>query len=631
MSNAFLRWTKRSLSGLDGSTDEAGIDPYLVWLESTRFAICGAAPRVVPVLYERSASTDVQSNDETGAWIESLHRSNPLNGESSFGTAHVPLVALTRLTQAVSSGWLRRFELAMPRIPSEPESAAISLSPTSAPDGVASTMPGLAATGRCAVLGVVDDGCCLAHERFRPDNRTRFAYVWDQSRDDSPSSAWRTPAGTPYGAELSWREIDALLERHPQLGEVDERKFYAALGRPRWGSEGRRHGAGILHTLVDGDDQSSVPPRPIVFVQMPDSTVADTSGGSLGFHVVDGARYIVRRAKEIAQAARCARWSATVNLSVGSLSGPHDGTTIAEMALAEIAGEAGVDVVVAAGNGATWKTHAQATMTSEHPARFCVLASPDNPRETYVELWFPSFVTDERGALETLSVHVTTPAGVRSAAIGVGEAGDLRNGDNVVASVVFARRVAQGTRGTMALVALRATSTGAGVVVPPYGVWTIDLRTAAPMSISVHGWIQRNDIIFEPRLPQQASFVDDGGVVCTTMTLGSIANGSNTTVVGGYRLQDASVVDYSGQGPTREDGERKGPDYYGPSDESAFLPGLNVPGFYSGSRVRVSGTSIAAPRVARWLADERPRDEIVSIEDLAATPDRARAAPIVKV
>jgi hypothetical protein len=383
------------LSALEG-TSEQPVDPYLRWLDSTRFAICGAAPLVVPVLYERSASAHAHGNDETGAWIESLHRSNPLNGGSSFGTAHVPLVALTRLTQAASLGWLRRFEVALPRIPLEPESAAMSASSTLAPEGVASTMPGLTAMDRCAVLGVVDDGCCLAHERFRPDNRTRFAYVWDQSRDDSPSLLWRMDAGTPYGAEVSWREINALLERHPRLGEIDERKFYAALGRPRWGSEGRRHGAGILHTLIDGDPQYSTPLRPIVFVQMPGSTVADTSGGSLGFHVVDGARYIVHRAKEIARAAGCARWSATINLSVGSLSGPHDGSTIAEMALAEIASEPGVDVVVAAGNGATWKTHAQATMTSEHPARFCVLASPDNPREI-LHRTLVSVVRDRRG------------------------------------------------------------------------------------------------------------------------------------------------------------------------------------------------------------------------------------------
>jgi hypothetical protein len=183
----------------------------------------------------------------------------------------------------------------------------------------------------------------------------------------------------------------------------------------------------------------------------------------------------------------------------------------------------------------------------------------------------------------------------------------------------------------MALVALRATSTGADVGASPYGVWTIDVRTSAPVSIDVHGWIQRNDIIFEPRLPQQALFVDDGGGVRTTMTLGSIANGPRTTASAAIecRMRPSSTI--RGRARRVKPAERKGPDYYGPSDESAFLPGLNVPGFYSGSRVRVSGTSIAAPRVARWLADGRPRDEIVSSEDLAATPERAQTAPIVKV
>jgi hypothetical protein len=304
------------------------------------------------------------------------------------------------------------------------------------------------------------------------------------------------------------------------------------------------------------------------------------------------------------------------------------------MALAEVGRESGVRVVVAAGNGATWKTHAHKTISRERPAIVSVLAPPDNPRETYVELWFPPYAADDAGLLDGLSVEVARPGGARSGPISVGQARSLRDGDDPVASVIFARRVAQSVRGTMALIALRATcESGAtsGTAAPPYGVWTIEVRTTAATTIDVHCWIQRNDVIVGPRLRQQASFVDDAtGYVSTKMTLGSIANGQQTIVVGGYRIQDASIADYSGQGPTREARERKGPDYYAPSDESAFLPGMSVPGFYSGSRTRVSGTSIAAPRVARWLAEGQPADELVSIADLSSKPERAAIAPIVE-
>ena len=46
-----------------------------------------------------------------------------------------------------------------------------------------------------------------------------------------------------------------------------------------------------------------------------------------------------------------------------------------------------------------------------------------------------------------------------------------------------------------------------------------------------------------------------------------------------------------------------GPDIAAPCDDSPSLPGLLAAGTRSGTRVRMSGTSVAAPWITRRLAD----------------------------
>ena len=45
------------------------------------------------------------------------------------------------------------------------------------------------------------------------------------------------------------------------------------------------------------------------------------------------------------------------------------------------------------------------------------------------------------------------------------------------------------------------------------------------------------------------------------------------------------------------------PNAFAPSDRNQWLPGLVVPGFFSGSFSTINGTSAAAPQIARALAE----------------------------
>ena len=591
------------------------VDPYLIWAEISQYAsFGGAAPHFVGVLYERQGQVPCNGSNEVGKLIDKIHSANPLNDQSRFGTAHVPHAALRELTAAVKCGQLRRFQLCSPRIAHTAPAPAMAASWARISQRTA-VMPGANPEQCYVVAGIVDDGCCIAHETFRTQGHTRFAFVWDQNPCAQVESPWTHTSDAGYGAQLSWPEINALLARFPALGELEERKFYAAVGRPEWGSLGRKHGAGVTQVFAGsclralGDESASWAP-PIVFVQMPDATVADTSGGSLGLYVLDGARYIVRRARELALASGQDDWKAIINLSVGSIAGAHDGTSIAEEALAELTTDSSVQLVVAAGNAADWNTHAIQRVSQQTPGRFFVMVPPDCSRETYIEIWLPEKDDDGQSLdLATVGVHVIEPKGQASGVVQGGELRSFAASGSASASIIFPRRVCQATSGTMILAVVRPTSESSGNAgsAPPYGIWTLELTTSNASPITVHGWVERNDIIVGSRAPQQSCFVnDDRDYVTSSMTLGSIANNDRLIVAGAYRVTDQAITDYSGRGPTRLPDTRAGPDYFGPADNSPFLPGMQIPGFFSGSYTRASGTSIAAPFVARWLAQGSP-------------------------
>ena len=114
--------------------------------------------------------------------------------------------------------------------------------------------------------------------------------------------------------------------------------------------------------------------------------------------VLDGARYIVARSGLAPAAAGQAvalvqgeAPSATLCLSLGGTAGPHDGSSMVEQALDELALLRGVDVVVAAGNlparrsadPARW-LHAQRSVKRGTAGRFLVHVSAANARHAFV-------------------------------------------------------------------------------------------------------------------------------------------------------------------------------------------------------------------------------------------------------
>lgn len=338
-------------------------------------------------------------------------------------------------------------------------------------------------------------------------------------------------------------------------------------------------------------------------------------------HVLDGARYIVQRTRDFAGSST--QWKTTINISLGSIAGPHDGTTMTEMALDELvafhrtaAGTDRVQIVMAAGNTGGRRIHAQAQVQPNGHRVFSVMVPPAQREESYVEFWFKS------DALDHISLTVRPPHGPDSMTLPIGSTGELVTDDKVVASLIAPKRVAQGNNGSMALLALRGTaSTGDDTASAPYGVWNIEVHSTADVETPVHAWVERNETIIGRRYGQRTHFVANGSAeINDTHTLSSIAHGTNVHVVGAYTRSNKTQTADCARGPVIDREDPPKPDVMAPSNESQWLRGLRVPGFFSGSTRRLTGTSAAAPYYAHLLAEGVVLQQSVEIQ----TPDGPR-------
>ena len=652
------------------SADHGRLDAYLVWDLLTNFQRHAGAPgaaaapgagRWLPLVLELAepaarALEALAQADETGPQLAAqLSRWAGPTGLSSIQTAIVPERLIPLLARGVAQGWLQRFQLGAPC--DAPLEAALE-----PPPGLPDWLP----PGPLHTLGVIDDGCCLAHQDFRgAQGQSRLLWLWDQAPGAAPGAHWRRYGvadpgpgfGVAYGMELSNPSVVKLLADPAtgRLGEAGERALYAAIERPDWGPPDHSHGARVMHLLAGpsasqrlaaaaesgyatGSDTEARPADslaeqlPLIFVQLPAQTLADSSGDSMAMHVIDAARYIVGRTRD--RAPPKDGWRSTLNISLGGIAGPHDGTSLAEVVLDELAADARVQVVGSAGNAADrQRVHAQRSVSRDEPGDFFIDLPAGQTQDSFIEWWLPDAGPDTEG----WQFSVTPPGGLAAPVpAGAGQVLTLRRGDTApLASLVFARQVAQGLHGTLVLLALAPTTlpvssaaspaakraaygTGAGAAAgagagpratAPAGVWTVQVRGRSAEPVEVHAWVERDDVLVGARQPQRTRFeLDprqprDAQYVNDHFTLSTLAQGQRVVAAGASVLSSNAAAPYSSRGPCRGGPQRDPVLHYAPGDRSPSQPGVRVAGFYSGQMSAIGGTSAAAPQVARRLVD----------------------------
>lgn len=436
--------------------------------------------------------------------------------------------------------------------------------------------PAGAPNGAEVVVGCVDWGLDFASATFRHPSDgaapfgvhaggTRLLALWDQREQ----TGVEPPDPYGYGAVHDRAAIDgALLESRP----------YDALGYHHADAD---HGNGThaQHVLDiaagngrDGGPIGIAPGADLVFVHLAQRGTGGLANLGDSVRLLEALDFICRTA---------AGRPCVINVSMGAQGGPHDGTTLVEIAIDELLFTTpGLQVVKSAGNYFRSHTHAtgKLAVAEVRALRFRVDSHDPTPNE--LEIWYD-------GADE-LAVRLTPPNRPAGAWVPLGGRAEVAIDGRVAGRIHH--RAADPNNGANHIDAF---------LFPPAlgGIWTVTLQSRRTRSGWFHAWLERDN--FCPRC--QARFIAADSDSSTTT--GTLANSHLDLTVGAYDGHSAtrSPAPFSSAGPT-VDGRDK-PDLVSPGVDvlaarSASAGVTPSPGL----KVRKSGTSMAAPHVTGAVA-----------------------------
>ncbi len=464
-----------------------------------------------------------------------------------------------------------------------------------------------AAPNSKVLLGLIDDGCPFAHaDVLDGKGQTRIRAIWDQSLTPAFAGHGATPTQFCYGREVLQGALNALIASAKRGGE-GELECYRQAGYSAL-EHSKSHGAHSLGLLAT--NRAAVRERPpcdvaindadVAFVQLPRSVLHAPSHAALSRSILDGVRWIIDQATENERVVIAVPYSSAV--------GAHDGTSIFEKALSDIVSAAcescacaGVTVFLAAGNSYKQSLHAKLAVGSVgNEVSLTLRVPPSSEVPAFVEVWVPS-------ALEA-HASITSPDGEVSSEIRRGGAlFSPASGGQPEYQLLHSEW--QGDDATLLLFRLAPTLTSDGTTAARYGDWKINLRVDATSCAhtDVHAYAARaRGSYLAPTRGGQSVFIADnsgkGWAVEPEGTVSGMACGSGAFVVSGFEnWAPQEPAPYCSAPPGRAGG-RCSVDYSAPCEEFPSLDGVSSLGTRSGSTVRLNGSSVAVPQLARAIA-----------------------------
>lgn len=616
-------------------------DAYYEWLLATNFRYYGTA-EWLPLLLElhhsgpgRSTAQQfaksffglLEQDDEAQAWA-SLVRLPTLYAQLSARFTrplqHVSLLAHRDFLALIYRGGgpaasIRRFQIGKP--------LAHAKEPPQGSPGKPPALKPMQLPAAAVVSGIIDEGIAFGHDRlFADDGSTRLVAMWDQQ---TPSD---TTVDLNYGRTFDKTQISAALTAAKHGALIDEDQLYRDTQFADHTLDGHKalaarasHGAHVADLACRGLAAPPAGLRPVVVVQLPPATVADTSGASLAPQAINALHYILQQADLLAGQGG-AVLPVVANLSYGQIAGPHDGRGMLEAAVdglvASCAGS--LSVVLPAGNNRQSRCHARFSLQPGRHRWLRWRVQPDDRSESLLELYLPP-------GSAGLSFVVETPDGTLTTVSQAAPKQDLLSGGQVVGHANFSAAPVPGARALMQLQIAPTADPDGLLALAPAGLWRVKIDNPAnggPVR-RIHAWIQRDDTAPGHAPRGRQSYFDDpdyarhdrqgrlidaddhvltaASVVRRDGTFNAIATGRRSIVVGGFRRSDGKPALYSGSGPVlpprRGAPIADGPEALLPSDDAASHRGVLAAGTRSGSCVAMSGTSVAAPQAARLLVE----------------------------
>ena len=521
------------------------------------------------------------------------------------------------------------------------------------------------------VMAIIDEGIGFLNARFRAAPRqTRLLGLWlqaDERRAQGPVGPW---GDIRLGRVLTGAEIDAHLSSGLTEAEVYAQTNRALYPPPASAATGRRigHGTHVLDIACGARFVDPMATTPILAVQLPPASIRETAGRRMESHLIQGLRWILAEVLRLSNGADVP--PVVINLSIGSLAGPGDATEfLADWMAYEIARHvrmapgAVVRITGAYGNSRRSRLVARAEARTQRPVVLDWRTLPDDRTASFLELRVDQALT------EGLSLVLTPPPGSNLPPLTANWPATQSGwrldapGQGPIAAALFLAE--PGGQAHLHL-SLAPSRPDPGLARAAPGLWRVALHTAQNEPVRVIARVQRDDTPFGHAPFGRQSWLDHpdgwswddekrdytrprpsigGGPASPVSRQGTAVSFAGTDraeiyLVGAVRRGRAgpgtfraSIFSAEGAVDMARPGESAGPALTAPGELGGVTGGILAAGLLTGCMVRLTGTSMAAPAVARRLLEyftttppatrspDAERTALVGAGGWAATPD----------
>ena len=272
-------------------------------------------------------------------------------------TVQVPLNKIEEFTTVTGVSYIQLDEPVFPMLNMARKAARVD----SVHQGINLPLP---YSGKNVLVGVIDFGFDYNHPTFYDTlhNAYRVKKVWELGTNGTP------PAGYSYGHELT---DSALI-----LAQGTDN----ALQTHGTSVAGISSGSGVGSIITNDRFRGMAYEADMVFVGVRRDSI-ELQWMQSGFSdFIDGVNYIFNYANSVGK-------PCVINISWGSQSGPHDGTSLFNQACDNLTGP-GKAIVMSAGNDGTDKIHLSKTFTTTDTLlKTFVVFNPTHYRRTWVDVW----------------------------------------------------------------------------------------------------------------------------------------------------------------------------------------------------------------------------------------------------
>ena len=251
--------------------------------------------------------------------------------------------------------------------------------------------PYLDLNGRGVLVGFVDTGIDYTKDVFiYEDGTSKIQYLYDQTERGN------TPEGFFIGTEYTNAQINEALKSEnpyeivPQRDTVGHGTFLASIAAGRETSDGFMGAAPNADLIVVKLKNARSYFRELYLVPPEQENVYESSA------IMAGIEYILTKARELNR-------PVVICIGVGTNLGGHDGFSLFEQYISEVAGLRGVCVTIAAGNENQAGHHMENILKTTGQEQNIDIRAGENAGNIYISIW--SSVSDR------ISLSVRSPTG----------------------------------------------------------------------------------------------------------------------------------------------------------------------------------------------------------------------------